>query len=253
AYPVRPVRELEPGGSFDSFRVFEFAITNRSEEARGLEYRRATRALFPWTRIRSLSCALAPSNDVRQYYAGIESAAEAGYEAVMLGHGWVKGVLTHPLFTNYNDYLPRPDLFPDGWNDIHKLTDFAHQLGLKISCYTIYVNTWRDPDDPPQVLRDNDWELIWAQEDNSERWGPTLDPATGWGLFVNEKLEELITRGGFDSWHLDGPYYGDLCVAENRDYAAGGNQVLAWERQVEFYQRMRELGLHGEAAQGFAA
>ncbi|MDF7827085.1 hypothetical protein P4B35_23885, partial [Pontiellaceae bacterium B12227] len=25
------------------------------------------------------------------------------------------------------------------------------------------------------------------------------------------------------------------------------------ERQVEFYQRMRELGLHGEAAQGFAA
>jgi hypothetical protein len=253
AYPVPINRTLSPGEKFDSFRVFEFIVNNRSEEERGLEYRRITRALFPWTRTRWLSSALPTSPCVEDYYRGIESAAEAGYEAVMLGHGWIKGVLTHPLFTNYNDYIPRPELFPNGWDGIRKLTDFAHSKGLKISCYTIYVNTWREPDDPPQVLHSRDWEMIWAADDNSIRWGPTLDPATGWGPFVNCKLEELISYGGFDSWHLDGPYYGDLCVAENRSILPGCNQVPAWERQVEFYRRMRALGLHGEAAQGFAA
>ncbi|MFZ4779109.1 MAG: hypothetical protein ACOYM3_27415, partial [Terrimicrobiaceae bacterium] len=154
---------------------------------------------------------------------------------------------------NYCDYELRAEIFPKGWDDVRNLTDYAHGKGLQMSYYTIYVNTWRGGD-WPDVLKRNDWELRWAEDDKSSRWGVTLDPATGWGSFVNRKIEDSIVRGGFDAWHLDGPYYGDICVAENRGYLPGGpNQPLAWDQQVEFYCRMRARNIHGEAAQGFQA
>jgi hypothetical protein len=162
--------------------------------------------------------------------------------------------LTSPLFTNYSDYELRPELFPNGWADVRKLTGFAHSKGVKISFYTIYVNTWRGDDEKPRVDRDNDWRIVWHVDDKSVRWGNTLDPAGDWGPFVNRKMDEAMTLGGFDAWHLDGPYYGDVNVAEKRGRAPGGsNQWLAWERQKEFYHRMLAHGWHGEAAQGFPA
>jgi len=252
-YPVDLDHWLMPGERFRSFTVYAFLVPNGDDEVRGLAVRNATRTLFPWTRARYLACKLAPAETLEDYIRGIDTAAEAGFEAVNLHHGWVDGDLTSPLFTNYCDYELRPDLFPNGWKDVRKLTDYAHGKGLAISFYTIYVNTWRG-EDLPAVLRRNDWELIWAEDDDSSRWGVTLDPATGWGPFVNRKIEEAIVRGGFDAWHLDGPYYGDICAAPNREVASGGpNQPLAWRRQVEFYHRMLALGIHGEAAQGFQA
>ena len=257
AYPVEMDRVIEAGGNFNSFKVYEFIVPADNEELRGIAFRRATRNLFPWTCIRYLNCAIPPAINVDEYYRGIESAAAAGYEAILLSHSWIEGELVSPLFTNYSDYELRSELFPNGWEDVRKLTDFAHSKGLAISFYTIYVNTWdiwRKSKEEPKVCKENDWELIWAEDDTSCRWGGTLDPATGWGLFINRKMEEAIVKGGFDSWHLDGPYYGDICVAQNRDYKPGGpNQVIAWERQVAFYQKMVALGIHGEGAQGFCA
>lgn len=253
SYPVEMDWALDAGEIFSSFRVFEFVVPRGDVEKMGLSMRKATRELFPWTRDQSLCCKLAPAVSVQDYYSGIDSAAEVGFEAVILHHGWVDGFLTSPLFTNYNDYELRKDLFPGGWDDVRKLTDYAHGKGIKISFYTIYVNTWREAEQP-RVLAENDWELIWDKEDDSARWGVTVDPATAWGDVVNAKILDSIKRGGFDAWHLDGPYYGDVCVAEGRAYKPGGpNQVLGWESQKRFYKLMRENGLHGEAAQGFQA
>ncbi|MBC8190623.1 MAG: hypothetical protein H8E75_09360 [Puniceicoccaceae bacterium] len=255
SYPVEMDWVLEPDSSFESFRAFEFIVPNTTAEAAGLAVRKATRTLFPWTRAQSLGCSLAPANDVRDYYAGIDRISEAGFELVHLNHGWIKGEMTSPLFTNYSDYELRPELFPNGWSDVKKLTDYAHAKGLKISFYSIYVNTWIEEGAcTPKAYTDHDWELIWAEDDDSSRWGTTLDPASGWGEVLNRMLSEAITQGGFDTWHLDGPYYGDISVAENRAVKPGGpNQVLAWKHQTEFYQTMRDAGIHGEAAQGFQA
>lgn len=254
AYPVELDQWIVPGETFNSFKVYEFIAPTYNEEIRGIAFRRATRKLFPWTCVRHLHCALPSARKVEEYYLGIDSAADAGYEAILLCHWWLDRKLTSPLFTNYSDYVLRPELFPNGWSDVRKLTDYAHDKGLKIYFYSIYVNTWRGGDDAPQVQQDNDWLLIWDKEDKSSRWGNTLDPATDWGMFVNRKMEEAVVKGGFDAWHLDGPYYGDICVAKNRAYKPGGsNQYIGWERQKEFYERMKALGYHGEAAQGFCA
>lgn len=254
AYPVKLDQWILPGGKFNSFKVYEFIAPTKNEELRGIAFRRATRHLFPWTCVRHLHCALPSARNVEEYYRGIASAADAGYEAVLLCHWWLDRKLTSPLFTNYSDYILRPELFPNGWNDVRKLTDFAHDKGLKIYFYSIYVNTWRGDDNAPQVQKDNDWLMVWAEDDKSSRWGNTFDPATDWGLYVNRKLVDAVRQGGFDAWHLDGPYYGDICVAKNRGYEPRGpNQYLGWQRQKEFYERMKALGYHGEAAQGFCA
>ena len=87
------------------------------------------------------------------------------------------------------------------------------------------------------------------------RWGPALDPGTDWGLYINRRMEEVMTQGGFDSWIVDGPYYGDVSVADDfRGCPPGGpNQVLGWERQCAFYQMMLGRGWTGDAAQGYQA
>ncbi len=176
-----------------------------------------------------------------------------GFEAVSFWHGWIRRGLTSPLFTNYSDYELRPELFPDGWADVRRLTDFVHARGMEAGFYTIYVNTWREPGGC-QRDRENNWKMLWAEDDHSARWGETFDPASDWGPYVNRQIEETILKGGFDNFSLDGPYYGDVNVAENRGVRAGGpNQVLAWNRQKEFYQRMKTRNIHGEAAQGFPA
>jgi len=250
AYPVEVDRWLAIGDIFTSFKVFEFIAPTGNEELRGIAFRRATRQMFPWTSIRHLHCALAPSNDINEYRRGIDTAAEAGYEAVLFASAWLDGELTSPFFTNYSDYIPRPELFPNGLDDIKKLTDYGHKKGLKMSFYSLYVNAFGKK---PRAEQDNEWIMLWDKDDKSSRWGVTFDPATDWGLYVNRKMEETMKRGGFDSWHLDGPYYGDVCVAENHGHKPGCNQVLGWERLTSWYQRQRALGYHGEAAQGFAA
>ena len=250
SYPVEIDRWISIGESFSSFKVYEFIAPTGNEELRGIAFRRATRKMFPWTSIRYLHCALVPSNNIEDYRLGIDTAAQAGYEGVLLAMAWVDGDLTSPLFTNFSDYIPRKELFPNGWADVKALTDYAHSKDIKMSFYTIYVNTW---DKRPSAEMDNQWTMKWAEDDKSSRWGRTLDPATGWGLQVNRKLEETMKKGGFDSWHMDGPYYGDVCVAENHTHKPGCNQVLAWERLSGWYQRQKAMGYHGEAAQGFCA
>ena len=253
AYPHALDIWLSPGERFDSFRVFEFVMPRGNEFERGLAWRRATRALWPWTRKRFLGCYIAPAEKIEEYYEGVEKAAEVGFEAVSFWHGWIRRNLTSPLFTNYSDYQLRPDLFPNGWADVRKLTDFVHSKGMEAGFYSIYVNTWRDPGGC-QRDRENQWKMVWAEDDHSARWGETFDPGSDWGPYVNRRLEEALLKGGFDNYSLDGPYYGDVNVAENRGVRAGGpNQVLAWNRQKEFYQRMKAQNIHGEAAQAFPA
>ncbi|HEY0829158.1 MAG TPA: hypothetical protein VGE40_13750, partial [Bacilli bacterium] len=251
-YPHNLDRWLVSGESFQSFQVYEFAVSNRNEERRGMEYRRATRALMPWTAERFFSCMIAPATNIKELYNGILLAAEVGYEGVILTHGWINGVLTSPIFATYADYHPREDLFPNGWEDVRKLTDYAHTVGLKIAFYNIYVSIWDDMGS--KAVADHQWELVWAADDDSMRWGKTLCPGSDWGPQVNFKIEEAVKTGGFDGYLLDGPYYGDVCTNPGHAHQAGGpSQALSWQRQVELYERMYAQGFYSCSAQGFCA
>lgn len=259
AYPKRLDRWIAPGQRFSSLRVFEFVMPNTSQALKGLAFRKATRKLFPWTCERYLCMGTIPALNIDDYYKAIDTAAEAGFEYINMHHGWRNHspMMVSPLFTNYNDYELRPELFPNGWEDVRKLTDYAHDKGLKIGFYTISKETWRDDkgkEGAPRAHSENNWAQIWSKDDDSPRWGNTLDPGTDWGLFYNRQMEDAIVKGGFDTYHIDGPYYGDVNQVQGAGCRPGGpNQLLAWERNADFYGRMRALGIHGEAAAGWYA
>ena len=265
AYPVNITRWIPAGSRFNSLKAFEFVLPNQNREARGVALKQATRTLWPWSAATYLSICVSPRDGLKNYYRAIDQAAEAGLDLVELRH-IIDNPMRSPLFTNFSDYELDRERFPGGWADVRKLTDYAHGKGLKVGFYTIYVNTWQGPySKGPGAMTDNNWELQWS-EDHVEnhsmppdgdglRWGPALDPATDWGLYINRRMEEVVRKGGFDMYVLDGPYYGDVSVADTfRGVPPGGpNQVLGWERQVAFYQTMSAMGILGEAAQGFHA
>ena len=257
AYPHELDRWIAPGQRFNSLRVFEFVMPNTSQALKGMAFRKATRKLFPWTRERYLCMGTIPALEIGDYYKAIDTAAEAGFEYINMHHGWRNHskMMLSPMFTNYNDYKLRPELFPNGWDDVKQLTDYAHAKGLKIGFYTISKETWRNGEEEgPCAHSDNNWEQTWSEDDHSPRWGNTLDPATDWGMLYNRQMEDAITKGGFDTYHIDGPYYGDINHASGTACRPGGpNQLLAWERNIDFYGRMRALGIHGEAAAGWYA
>ncbi|MGI9569995.1 MAG: hypothetical protein ACR2PH_09735, partial [Desulfobulbia bacterium] len=50
-----------------------------------------------------------------------------------------------------------------------------------ISFYSIYVNTWMEEGaNTPKAYTDHDWELIWAKDDDSSRWGTTWLGSPNW-------------------------------------------------------------------------
>lgn len=265
AYPVPLGRWLSHGQRFSSFRAYEYVLDNRGFEQRGMALRDASRRLFPWTNQRELLAQIPYSGNVQSYYDGIASAAEAGFDCVQLWSAFDVGRISSPLFTNFNDYVLNPRLFPNDLADVQKLTAFAHGHGLRIGFYTIYCQTWQGIyGKGPDAYQRNNWEQVWPfdhRESHQEpglgglRWGPALDPGTDWGLYINRKLDEFMTAAGFDSCTIDGPYYGDVSVADSfRACPPGGpNQVLGWERQAAFYQMTRSKGWNVDAAQGYHA
>ena len=251
-YPHELAYWLQRGDTFSSFCVYEFAVSNCDEEAKSLDFRRATRKLLPWSRERWIPCEIAPATDVDMLYKSIDSAWEAGYETVILNHGLIGGTLISPIFETYADYEPRRDLFPAGWDDIRQLTGYAHGKGLKIGFYTIYVSIWDDI--KSRAIADNQWRLEFAANDDSQRWGTSLCPASDWGPYVNRRILDAVEKGNFDGIALDGPYYGDVCMAENHGHAPGASsRYLAWKRQTELYEALRAENKFTFAAQGFCA
>lgn len=246
-YPVSLDRWLVPGARFNSFRVFEFALPS-DPYLHGLAFRRAIRSLFPWTNDRCLMVVIASARkDVQEYYRAVDQAVDVGMETVVLG---LAIPLVSPLFTNFGDYALRPELFPNGWADVKKLTDYAHSKGIKVGFYTIYDVLWDH--DKCKVYTDNKWRTQY-EPGVSSPWPGNMDPATDWGLFVNRKIEETVQLGGFDMVMLDGPYYGDVSLNAEAGFKPGHNQFLAWERQTELYQKMRAMGVYVDAAQAFNA
>ncbi|MHB1457870.1 MAG: hypothetical protein ACYC0V_13250, partial [Armatimonadota bacterium] len=225
-----------------------FAMPNSDPYLHDLTYRRTIRALFPWTNERCLMVVTASARkDAKEYYQAIDQAADVGMEVVVLGHAIP---LVSPLFTNFGDYTLRPELFPNGWLDVKKITDYAHSKGLKIGFYTIYDVLWDF--EKCKTYTENNWKTQ-LEQGVTIPWPGNMDPATDWGLFVNRKIEETISRGGFDMIVLDGPYYGDVSINPDAGFEPGRNQALAWERQSELYEKMKAMGIYVDAAQGFNA
>ena len=182
-YPVPVERWLINGQRFSSFRAYEYVLDNRGMEQRGIALRDASRELFPWTNARDLIAQIPFSGKIEDYYTGIASAAEAGFNCIHLWSIFDVGRISSPMFTNFNDYVLNPQLFPNGFDDVRKLTSFAHDKGMKIGFYTIYSQTWQGIyGKGPDAYQRNNWELVWPHNHKESHTEPGLGgPAMGTG------------------------------------------------------------------------
>lgn len=238
-------RVLAPGATFQSFRLFEFLLPVADPETRGLAYRRALDLVAPWVRGDLLSTWIARPQTEQDFERYIVAAAELGYERVWIHHG-----PANYLFTNYGDYILRPDFFPGGWDDVRALTDAAHSYGLVVGIYVVHNWIWGGA----QITEDARWTVI--QDDGTPliSGGPTpiQCPASGFGEYLEGKLVELVERGGFDALIFDGPYYGDVCHSVDHGHPPGAPSVeYSWAAQARIYRRLQAMGTYVMTAAGF--
>lgn len=84
--PIGPDALIEPGASFNSFRVFELVYDSTDRERNGLARRRMYRTLVPWTQENPILMHVRKS-DPASVRAAVDQCADAGFEMVILSFG----------------------------------------------------------------------------------------------------------------------------------------------------------------------
>ncbi|NPV46439.1 MAG: hypothetical protein HPY69_05755 [Armatimonadetes bacterium] len=263
---------LEPGQSYDfpGHACWQFVLPDGDPEARGLALRRAMRVVWPWTNQRQLMAGFRPARPLEStepLWTFARQAAEAGFRATWIHHCGSPPV----LFTNFADYELDRKLWPGGWRDVRRFTDWCHTHGMKVFFYVTHTAVWWNPGvsgsgvAENRVFREHRWNRVDAQgkvlaptRDNPGNWTENACPASGWGAFLLERVREAVERGGFDGYDLDGPYDywqssppGFWCYAEDHGHPPGGGcRLPAWANTIQLYRQARARGLFLPTAAG---
>ena len=83
---IGPAQTIEPGGAFESFRVFELIHDDTDRERRGLGMRRMYRVIAPWVTENPLMMHVRYADETT-VKAAIDQCAAVGFEMVILTFG----------------------------------------------------------------------------------------------------------------------------------------------------------------------
>jgi hypothetical protein len=202
----------------------------------------------------------APLQSAEPLWTFARQAAEAGFRAL-----WVQHCGSPPvLFTNFADYELNPAVWPGGWRDVRRFTDWCHAHGMQVFFYVTHTAVWWNPGlsgpgiAENRVFREHHWNRVDAEgnvlaptRESPGNWTENACPASGWGEFLRAKVRETVERGGFDGYDLDGPFdfwqFSDpalLCHATDHGHPPGGGSRLAgWANTMALYREARAQGL----------
>lgn len=212
---------LTPGEEMTSFDLYE-AVTSMDRQEESVILQRIYKRLAPWIcDLRNELC----TNACRTYEELLQVADNAqgdGYDLVSLHVGQV--------FTNTGDYIPRPDLFPGGYEDVRKI----HQKHVRVLPYCSGTIAWRDS----QVCIDHsDWQCLGPDGIRYDPYGlGNMCYHSPWGNYIREKLMYLLDEIGFDGLALDGPVHGLVCnEIHHKHRNAQCVNFMNWQWEKQFY------------------
>jgi len=239
---------LPPGERFESFRVFAYATPDDADEA-ALVKSRIFHVLAPWITEQFITQEV---DGVKAFEDPLRlpDAAAAGIECVNLFIG--------QLFTNTGDYRPRPDLFPNGAEDIKRLVAHFHARGVRVVPYCALTIAWQEfcgVNAAKICLDHDDWQYLGPDgvRFNWYGWG-NMCYQSAWGEYITDRLDWLIRDLGFDGLHIDGPYHGLPCLATNHKHATAASvPFMNWDFERKLYAYRRERGLYFTVPQDPAA
>ena len=217
--PTRgPAQQVDPGGTFESFRVFELA-QDCDRERQGLNQRRMYRTLAPWVTENPITHHLL-TNDPDRVMAAIDEAAAVGFEAIILSFG-----------SGFN-MENRDPAFLARWKSV---ADHAEARGIELGCYSLFSSRGVGAE-----------HMIVSPDGESPTHGQCPAVTSDWGLQWLGTMRGFYEATGFDQFENDGPYPGDVDVTARPPLQRGedDSRWVQWSLTRDLYRDLRAAGVY---------
>ena len=220
--PIGPEVEIPPGGSFESFRVFELVHDSTERERRGLALRHAYRALAPWTQENPVLMHVRSARPDAVKLA-IDQCAEVGFELVIMTFG-----------SGFDVENEKPEYLAE----IKSLADYARSKRIALGGYSLLASR--------SIDHDNDVINPATGKTGGARFGDSPCLCSRWGQDYFRKLRQFFETTGCLVLEHDGSYPGDVCASTNHPGHAGlaDSQWKQWKVISDFYQWCRGRGIY---------
>ena len=221
--PVGPGAVIAPGGTFESFRVFELLHDSTDRERRGLALRRMYRTISPWVLENPLIFHVRTA-DPASVRSAVDQASAVGFELVIMTFG-----SGFEIENRDAAYLAQ----------LKSLGEYAHSKGIALGGYSLLasrsINAEHDVVNPKTGKPGG-----FAVFGNS----PCLGSA--WGQEYFRTLYAFYEGTGLDVLEHDGSYPGDVCASEKHPGHAGlaDSQWTQWRQISDFYKWCRGRGVY---------
>lgn len=220
--PIGPQAQIEPGETFESFRVFELVHDSTERERRGLAVRHAYRALAPWTQENPILMHVRSAQKDAVKLA-IDQCAEVGFELVIqtFGSGF-------DIENEKSEYLA----------ELKGLADYGRQKSIALGGYSLLAS--RSIDAENDVINPN------TGKRGGARFGDSPCLCSRWGQDYFRKLRQFFERTGCEVLEHDGSYPGDVCTATNHPghVDLADSQWNQWRVISDFYKWCRGRGIY---------
>lgn len=219
---IGPAQVVQPGGVFETFRIFELIHDNTERERRGLAERRMYRTLAPWVTENPILMHVRNA-DPASVRTAIDQSAAVGFEMVIMSFG-----------SGFN--IERED--PAYLEQIKELVDYGRSKGVELGGYSLLASRSIDAeDDVINPATDQPGGAIFGNS-------PCL--GSRWGNEYFRKIMSFIEKTGISVLEHDGSYPGDLCASTKHPGHRGleDSQWAQWKKISDFYAWCRARGVY---------
>jgi hypothetical protein len=220
--PLGPAQTVEPGGAFETFRIFELIHDSTERERRGLAVRRMYRTLAPWITENPILMHVRRA-DPDAVKLAIDQSAAVGFEMVIMSFG-----------SGFN--IERED--SAYLAQIKELVDYGKSKGVELGGYSLLAS--RKIDDENDAINPATGKPGGAIFGNSPCLG------SRWGEEYFRKVMQFIEKTGISVLEHDGSYPGDSCASTTHPGHHGleDSQWAQWKKIADFYAWCRARGVY---------
>ncbi|MGV3774657.1 MAG: alpha-galactosidase [Verrucomicrobiales bacterium] len=221
--PVGPNITLEPGASFESFRVYLVLFDSDERERQGLTIRKLHRALTPWATENPLMMHVSNS-DSKRFREAVDQCAEVGFEMIIYTFG-----------SGLNMESDDPAYIQSIKEDVA----YAHAKGIQVGGYSLLAS--RSVGAHVDVINPKS-----GKPNDGAIFGSSPCLATDWGKEYFLKVRRFLKETNFDLLEHDGSYPGDVCASKNHSGHKGyeDSQWQQWRMISQFYRDCRAEGIY---------
>ena len=216
---IGPGIDIEPGGSFTSYKVFELVHDNSDRERQGLGFRKMYRTIAPWTMENPILMHVRRADD-KSVKTAIDQCADVGFEMVIMTFG-----------SGFNI----EDSTRSNWERLKQLGAYAHEKEIALGGYSLLASR--------KIDAEND---VIMPEGQKPRFNNSPCLHSAWGQRYFENLYEFYDYTNLDILEHDGSYPGDICMSTvhpgHRDIE--DSQWKQFKLITDFYKWCRGRGIY---------